>query len=608
MPSTSGTRRLAAALGAAALTLGSAPATVAQTPVLVSPGAESAAAVTEARCPTFSWGGVPDAPGYELAVFRLTDDPAEEPALVMRVTLPPDSRSFTPSVGQCLTRGQRYAWSVAARPGEGERAELGWAPAYVFEVETAEGARQAPPEAARRFDRSERAEAFGALAAVASGGSRAGERGGEAGTARDRRPPRAAGALAAIGQPLIASTSGFSRTGSAATAPSLGPASLSVSGQVHLGSSSSVFKDGDVFVWDDATGNTALGRSALSSVSGTAYNNTAFGSGALESTVGGAEFEGSYNTATGTVALQANTTGRNNTATGAFALLSNTTGYSNTALGTSALIANTNGRDNTAAGFFALGSNVTGRFSVAIGARALESNGDSYRNTAVGYRALGKLNSNGIGLGWRNIALGDRAGLNLTDGSSNIFIGNQGQSYDFKTIRIGYTSASQVQGHNKVFIAGISGAITAPGAVAVVVDANGQLGTVLSSRDLKQDVRDLGTLADRLLELRPVSFRYKQHVASDPEARVEFGLIAEEVAEVFPELVVYDEDGKPQTVKYHLLSSLLLGELQRMHRRLEELESRAGVTAPDPGKRRRRSSGRTASERRNDRTLEGARE
>jgi hypothetical protein len=112
------------------------------------------------------------------------------------------------------------------------------------------------------------------------------------------------------------------------------------------------------------------------------------------------------------------------------------------------------------------------------------------------------------------------------------------------------------------------------------------LGTTSSSRALKQDIQDLGPLADRLLALRPVSFRYRQHAATDPDTPVQFGLIAEEVAGVFPELVVYDADGKPETVKYHLLSSLLLGGLQKQHEELQrqnqrDLEQRAEIQRLD---------------------------
>jgi hypothetical protein len=539
-------------------------------PVPVSPGAMRGGAITEARCPTFSWGGVAGAPGYELAVFRVSDDAVGEPELVTRVSLPADSRAWTPSVGQCLVRGERYAWSVAAQGAADGADELAWSPPFLFEVENAEGSvLEAPMGDRARLGRPIRdggdAELLGNAASSVAGLTR----GLADPSARQRLSPSQVSQGAS--GPAGSAAGGVSRIESAASAPSLGAASLAVSQQVHLGVASDVFKDGEVFLWDDQDGNTALGRTALSSVSGSAYNNTAVGSGALQNTTGGETYFGSYNTAIGTQALQANTTGRNNTASGAFALVANTEGYSNTATGTSALIANTTGRDNTAMGFNALASNVTGQYSVAIGARALQNNTDSLRNTAVGNRALANSISLGLYTGWRNIALGDRAGFNLTSGFSNIFIGNQGLSQDSKTIRIGYTSGSQFTGHNRVFIAGIRGVTTGGSpAISVLVDANGQLGTVSSSRDLKQDISELGPFADRMLELRPVSFRYRQHVASDPDVPLEFGLIAEEVAEVFPELVVFDEEGRPQTVRYHLLSSLLLAELQRQHRSLDE--------------------------------------
>jgi hypothetical protein len=118
--------------------------------------------------------------------------------------------------------------------------------------------------------------------------------------------------------------------------------------------------------------------------------------------------------------------------------------------------------------------------------------------------------------------------------------------------------------------------------VPVLIDAIGQLGTISSSRAVKQDVHDVGPLAERLLELRPVAFRYKQHAAIDPDTPLQFGLIAEEVAQVFPDLVVYDGAGKPETVKYHLLSSLLLELVQRQQVQIESLAVRleSGAEAP----------------------------
>ena len=157
------------------------------------------------------------------------------------------------------------------------------------------------------------------------------------------------------------------------------------------------------------------------------------------------------------------------------------------------------------------------------------------------------------------------------------------------TIRVGTTST-----HTRAFISGIRGVTTAnANAVPVLVDSAGQLGTVSSSRRFKQDIVDMGDATSRLLELRPVRFRYKQEqtMPDRSEVPMEYGLIAEEVAEVFPDLVVYDDEGKPFTVKYHILSSMLLNEMKEqaleMARqrsefevRLAALESRASSAAP----------------------------
>jgi trimeric autotransporter adhesin len=170
--------------------------------------------------------------------------------------------------------------------------------------------------------------------------------------------------------------------------------------------------------------------------------------------------------------------------------------------------------------------------------------------------------------------VGAHAGLNATTGHDNVFVGAGalGVAGEGNTIRIGGTvvGAGESQ-QNRTFINGIRGVTTASSnAISVLISSTGQLGTVSSSRAVKQDIQDLGPLADRLLALRPVAFRYRQHVASDPQTPLEFGLIAEEVAEVLPELVVFDQEGEPETVKYHLLSSLLLAELKDQHDALEE--------------------------------------
>jgi hypothetical protein len=269
------------------------------------------------------------------------------------------------------------------------------------------------------------------------------------------------------------------------------------------------------------------------------------------------------NTALGDGALAANLDPRpgggfNNTAVGARALQSNTTGFSNTATGVIALSSNTMGYANTAIGAQALQSNTLGFFSTAVGSATL-AKATSVGNTAVGAFALFNAISGGL-----NTAIGLTAGLNVTTGSNNIHIQNPGDAADTARIRIG-TSGT----HTSTFIAGIQGVTTGVNdAVAVLIDSAGQLGTANSSRRVKTDIHDLGDQSRALHQLRPVSFRYRSH---PPDGPLEYGLIAEEVAEIYPELVVRDKDGQPAGVKYQVLPALLLNELQRQQREIAEL-------------------------------------
>jgi hypothetical protein len=330
-----------------------------------------------------------------------------------------------------------------------------------------------------------------------------------------------------------------------------------------------------------ASYNVANGHRALFSNT-TGYSNTASGANALY-----ANTTGTRNTASGVTALRNNTTGSSNTASGYLALRGNTTASHNTAFGAEALSFNTGPR-NTALGFQALRDNTTGYNNTASGFAALRFNTLGIANTATGYGALhantgGILNTacgfkalNGNTTGQRNIALGQQAGLNLTTGNDNIAIGNAGVAAEAATIRMGTAGT-----HTRAFIAGIRGATTGvANAIPVLIDGNGQLGTISSSRRFKEEIRDMGDATERLSALRPVTFRYKPEIQAG-ERPLEYGLIAEEVAEVFPELVVFDEEGKPFTVKYHLLSTMLLNELERLRadhgRELAELRTRLGA-------------------------------
>jgi hypothetical protein len=288
---------------------------------------------------------------------------------------------------------------------------------------------------------------------------------------------------------------------------------------------------------------------------GVGANNTFLGTNA-----GNFTMVGDFNTAIGRSALSTNTMGNFNTATGASALELNTIGEDNTADGAGALKQNIGGFGNTGTGNLVLGNNTTGSFNTAAGLFALFGNETGNDNTAVGATALGSTT------GSNNIGIGTDGGADLTTGSDNICIGNPGAAGESSTIRIG-TAGKQTA----TFISGIAGA-TSPGGVAVFVTATGKLGTVTSSRRVKEDIREIGKESDGLMRLRPVAFRYKPEI--DPTGLTQYGLIAEDVAEVYPDLVVYDSDGKPETVRYHLVNALLLNEVQKQHREIEELKAR----------------------------------
>ena len=329
------------------------------------------------------------------------------------------------------------------------------------------------------------------------------------------------------------------------------------------------------------TGNSAFGYNALRSNT-IGNSNTANGYQALYSNVNGYE-----NIAIGFEAMYRNTGGYWNTASGYSALRVNTTGVANTASGRQVLDSNTTGSYNTASGISALDYNTTGSYNTAFGSYALRLNTTGQNNTATGYTALRNSTGNNntangdsslfnATTGWRNVAVGWRAGLAVTTGSDNIIIGagTEGLAADAGVIRIG---ASAYQ--KKAFIAGIRGVTTgSTTASTVFIDVNGQLGTIKSSRRFKEDIQPLGDVSERLFGLRPVSFRYKQ-AYDDGSKPVQYGLIAEEVAEVFPELVVYGEDGKPETVAYHVLATLLLNEVQKERRVVDALRRDNGAQA-----------------------------
>jgi trimeric autotransporter adhesin len=321
----------------------------------------------------------------------------------------------------------------------------------------------------------------------------------------------------------------------------------------------------------NGSSNTAIGSDALrSNTSGS--NNAAIGSHALLSNI-----RGNNNTATGINALFFNDTGRNNTATGFQALAFNQGGSNNTANGVSALFSNFGGSNNTANGVSALFNNFAGINNTGTGFKALFNNGFGNGNTASGANALlrnfGGMNNTATGInallnnttGSNNIAVGADAGRQLTTGDSNIHIANTGVPSESGTIRIG-----SVEAHTATFIAGIFGS-SVPNGVQVVTNPNGKLGTVVSSARFKEEIKPMDKASEAIHALKPVTFRYKHEL--DPNGIPQFGLVAEQVEKVNPDLVARDADGKLNTVRYDAVNAMLLNEFLKEHRKNEEQEA-----------------------------------
>jgi uncharacterized coiled-coil protein SlyX len=290
--------------------------------------------------------------------------------------------------------------------------------------------------------------------------------------------------------------------------------------------------------------NTALGFEALFSNT-TADFNTAAGFGALFNNTSGTQ-----NTATGVNALISNTTGSFNTANGVNTLFRNTTGFQNAATGVQALFSNTTGFHNTAAGFQALLSNTTGNHDTADGDNALVHNTTGIFNTAIGAHALDQNIT-----GSSNVALGFQAGFNIT-GSGNVCVGEN---------IVGVAGESNVTRIRNV------GSTAQANGVFVTVGAGGKLGFQVSSRRYKDDIKPMERASEALFALKPVSFRYKKEI--DPARSPDFGLIAEDVATVNPDLVARDEEGNIVTVRYQAVNAMLLNEFLKEHKKVEEQQA-----------------------------------
>ena len=234
-----------------------------------------------------------------------------------------------------------------------------------------------------------------------------------------------------------------------------------------------------------------------------------------------------------------NSTANNNTADGYQALLTNSTGKENTAVGESAF-KTSDADNNTGVGFQVAFHTTSGDGNTAVGHHALQNNSTGSNNTA----------------------LGRSAGVNLTTGSNNIDIGSLGAGGESNTTRIGTAQT-------RAFIKGISG--TAVTGTAVVVNAAGQLGVAPSSAHFKHEIRPMDKESEAILGLKPVSFCYDQEI--DQEGLPQFGLVAEEVEKMNPDLVARDDAGRPYTVRYDQVNAMLLNEFLKAHRKMEKQEA-----------------------------------
>ena len=343
----------------------------------------------------------------------------------------------------------------------------------------------------------------------------------------------------------------------------------------------------NVYVGFDAGWGTFIGsHGSNNSIVGfqAGFNNTADGNSFFGYKAGFTNTEGGENTFIGNLAGTANITGGLNTFVGDRAGTSNTFGNDNTFLGRAAGVFNTTGSENTFVGdragvlndvgsgntFIGEGAGVfttSGNGNTFSGNGAGGNNNTGYYNAAYG-TASGYLNSTGA----YNTFLGSFAGLNNTTGNNNIYIGDRGPNSgaENNTIRIGGDVTSGFGTQTDTYIEGIylsSNLLSIN--YPVCIDANHKLVSQSpcnpgSSRRFKDQIADMNVSTSKVLELRPVTFFYKPQY-DDGAHSLQYGLIAEEVAKVFPEMVVYDKEGQPSGIKYQLLAPILLNELQKQH-------------------------------------------
>jgi len=347
-------------------------------------------------------------------------------------------------------------------------------------------------------------------------------------------------------------------------------------------------------IWNTGTGFEALNHLTAGN------QNTATGLRALASDV-----NGGYNTGTGVLSLFSNTSGFFNSATGAYSLANNTIGLRNTAAGYAALYRNADGTDNTAAGFAALYHNTTAAFNCAFGEFALFNNLKAWTNNAFGVEAL----FNNL-TGETNNAFGTGALFANTEGESNNAFGHDAlestetgvwnNAFGFQALdsnvsgsfntAIGDSAGFDVTGDGNVCIGeGVFGEtgvddstyirniITTAQPIVAGVDVvtvdltTGKLGHGVSSQRYKEQIKPMDKASELLFSLKPVTYRYKKEI--DPKQTLDFGLIAEEVAKVSPELAIRDAKGQVSNVRYNAINAMLLNEFLKEHQQVVEQQA-----------------------------------
>lgn len=299
--------------------------------------------------------------------------------------------------------------------------------------------------------------------------------------------------------------------------------------------------------------NTTASFNSFFGASAGGQNTTGAGNSFFGTFAGNDNVSGDFNSFFGASAGGDNTTGESNAFFGNGSGFSNTTASNNSFFGTSAGNMNTTGAANTFVGKAAGVLNTTGGSNAFFGTDAGFNNKTGTGNTFVG-RSAGQANTAGVG----NIVIGHQAGGNLVTGSNNIYVANAGGTDpESGTIRIGSALT-----HNAAYIEGIFNS-PVPGGIPVFVDPTGKLGTAPSSRRFKQDIHNMGSLSSRLMQLRPVTYLYRPEMVPGADHTLQYGLIAEEVEKVYPEMVQHTADGQVLTVRYQMLNSMLLNEVQK---------------------------------------------